>query len=135
MDAWVLDTNMIVSGLISPLGPPGRIVDALLARKLLIAVDDRILQEYREVLGRPKFRFDHDKIQSFLGIMPFQVHVTALPVKGMQATDPGDTKFLEVAAAGGGSTLVTGNAKHYPPAKRGGVRVLSPAESWVEFLS
>jgi len=57
MDAWVLDTNVIVSGLISPLGPPGRIVDALLARKLLIAVDDRILQEYREDMGRPKFLF------------------------------------------------------------------------------
>lgn len=135
MDAWVLDTNVIVSGLISPLGPPGRIVDALLARKLLIAVDDRILQEYREVLVRRKFRFDHDKIHAFLGIMPFQVRVTALPVKGMQATDPADTKFLEVAAAGDGSILVTGNATHYPSAKRGGVRVLSPAEAWAGFVS
>ena len=29
---WVLDTNVLVSGLLSPFGPPGRLVDALLAK-------------------------------------------------------------------------------------------------------
>ena len=51
---WVLDTNVLVSGLLSPFGPPGRLVDALLARHLRIASDDRIEAEYREVLARPK---------------------------------------------------------------------------------
>ena len=52
---WVLDTNVLVSGLLSPFGPPGRLVDALLARRLRLAFDDRIELEYREVLARSRF--------------------------------------------------------------------------------
>ena len=52
---WVLDTNVLVSGLLSPFGPPGRLVDALLARRLRLAFDDRIELEYREILARPRF--------------------------------------------------------------------------------
>jgi putative PIN family toxin of toxin-antitoxin system len=133
MRLWVLDTNVVVSGLLSPFGPPGRLIDALLARKLLLAIDDRVLLEYREVLLRPKFQFDCDKVQSFLAIMSFQFPVQAIRVKGISAADPDDTKFLEVAVASKANALITGNTKHYPSATRGNVRVLKPAEAWEEL--
>jgi len=133
MDAWVLDTNVVVSGILSPHGPPGRLVDALLARRLGVVVDDRILHEYREVLARAKFRFDAERVNSFLRIMAFQVSASAFPVRGLKSSDPDDTMFLEVAAASEGKTLMTGNLKHFPPAGRGTVRVLTPAEAWAEF--
>jgi hypothetical protein len=41
---WVLDTNVLVSGLLSANGPPGRLLDAVLSRRLTMAFDDRILQ-------------------------------------------------------------------------------------------
>ena len=50
----VLDTNVLVSGIINPHGPPGRIVDLLRAGELRLAVDDRILSEYTDVLRRPR---------------------------------------------------------------------------------
>jgi putative PIN family toxin of toxin-antitoxin system len=133
MDSCVLDTNVVISGLLSPHGFPGRLVDALLARRLVIAYDDRILHEYREVLARAKFRFDAERVNAFLRIMAFQIPVSAFPVKGLKSSDPDDTMFLEVAAASEGETLVTGNRKHYPPASRKTVRVLTPAEAWAEF--
>lgn len=133
MGSWVLDTNVVISGLLSPHGPPGRLIDALLARRLVIAYDDRILHEYREVLARAKFRFDADRVAAFLRILAFQIPVSAFPVKGLKASDPDDTVFLEVAAASEGKTLVTGNTKHFPPAGRGIVRVLAPVEAWTEF--
>ena len=133
MDCRVLDTNVVISGLLSPHGPPGRLVDALLARRLVIAYDDRILHEYREVLARAKFRFDTERVNTFLRIMAFQIPLSAFPVKGLRSSDSDDTIFLEVAAASEGKTLVTGNMKHYPPASRGTVRVLTPAEAWAEF--
>ena len=53
----VLDTNILVSALISPFGPPARVLDMVLGGDIQVAYDDRLLAEYREVLARPKFSF------------------------------------------------------------------------------
>ena len=127
---WVLDTNVLVSGLISAKGPPGRLIDAVLARRLQIAFDDRILHEYKSVLARPKFQFKAADVTAFWEILPFQRHLVAMPVEDLQASDPDDTKFLEVATATESKTLVTGNARHYPEKSRGDVVILTPAEAF-----
>ena len=131
--AWTLDTNVIVSGLLSPAGPPGRLVDAVLARQLRLALDDRVEQEYRAVLARPKFRIAPADLARVFGILPYQQHVTVIPNIHLTASEHADTKFLEVAAATTAKILVTGNLKHYPRAVRGKVRVLSPAEAMEEW--
>jgi len=127
---WVLDTNVLVSGLLSAKGLPGRLIDAILARKLAIAFDDRILCEYREVLARPRFSFQASDVAAFWEILPFQRHLVAMPIEGLKASDDSDTKFLEVAAATESKIVVTGNEKHYPEKTRGEVRILSPREAF-----
>jgi len=123
----VIDTNVFVSGLISPFGPPGQLLDALLNRRLKIAYDDRLLLEYREVLQRPRFGFDPKRLQSIFDIMLFQEQVSPLPWALPPSPDPDDTMFLEVAAAAD-APLVSGNLKHFPPDCRGAVIVMTPAE-------
>lgn len=123
----VLDTNVLVSGLLSPYGPPGALVDAMLGRRFRIALDDRLLLEYREVLARPKFGFNPMHLESFFLVLSFQEHVSASPWSHLASPDPDDTMFLEVAAAAN-VPLVTGNLKHFPGNCRGGLSVLSPAE-------
>ncbi len=54
----VLDTNVLVSALLSPHGPPAQILQLILAGKLVPCLDLRILDEYRQVSRRPKFAFD-----------------------------------------------------------------------------
>jgi putative PIN family toxin of toxin-antitoxin system len=127
---WVLDTNVMVSGLLSPKGPPGRLVDAILSRRLKIAFDDRILQEYREVLARPMFHFKLSDVVAFWEVLPFQQHLVAMPVEGLRASHAADTKFLEVAFATESKILVSGNERHFPVESRGGVRVISPREAF-----
>jgi putative PIN family toxin of toxin-antitoxin system len=127
---WVLDTNVLVSGLISAKGPLGRLIDAVLAQRLQIAFDDRILQEYKAVLAHPKFQFKPADVRAFWEILPFQCHLVAMPVEDLQASDPDDTKFLEVATATESKTLVTGNTRHYPEKSRGDVVILTPAEAF-----
>ena len=127
---WVLDTNVLVSGLISAKGPLGRLIDAVLARRLQIAFDDRILEEYKAVLARPKFQFKPVDVTAFWEILPFQCHLVAMPVEGLQASDQDDTKFLEVANATESKILVTGNARHYPEKSRGDIFILTPAEAF-----
>lgn len=127
---WVLDTNVLVSGLLSPKGPPGRLVDAILSRRLKIAFDDRILQEYREVLARPMFHFKPSDVAAFWEVLPFQRHLVAMPVEGLRASDAADTKFLEVAFTTDSKILVSGNEHHFPVESRGGVRVISPRDAF-----
>ncbi len=127
---WVLDTNALVSGLLSPSGPPARLVDAVLGRRLRLAVDDRIEMEYREVLARPRLGIPRGRRDAFLAVLLFQLHVTARPWPYAAPPDEDDRPFLEVAAGTGDLSLVTGNLRHFPPACRGPVRVLSPRAAW-----
>ncbi len=62
----VLDTNVLVSGLLNPDGSPGRVLDLFLAGGITLLVDDRILGEYRAVLPRPKFGFDTNDVADLL---------------------------------------------------------------------
>ena len=62
----VIDTNVIVSGILNPHGSPGRIVNALLSEAITALYDDRILSEYREVLRRPAFGFSGSDVETLL---------------------------------------------------------------------
>jgi len=130
---WVFDTNVVVAGLLSPLGPPGRLIDMVLARQLRMTLDERIEAEYREVLSRPKFEINEERLEAFLAVLQFQDWVTAMPWSGNLPPDKDDTLFLEVAANVVPPILITGNRKHYPQNCRGQVSVLSPQEAWQQF--
>jgi putative PIN family toxin of toxin-antitoxin system len=132
---WVLDTNVLVSGLLSPSAPPGRFVDVLLGRRLRLAFDDRVEAEYREVLARPRLGIERPRREAFLAILQFQEHVTAPPWPYRAPLDEDDTVFLEVALQTTARTLVTGNLKHFPPRCRGPVTVLSPRGAWERFVA
>ena len=124
----VLDTNVLVSGLLSPFGPPGEIVRMASAGALTLCTDARILSEYREVLRRPKFGFAAADLATLLEAFRGQAYsVSSVPLP-RALPDPGDEPFLEVALAGGASCLVTGNRVHFPTERCLGVPVLSPAE-------
>jgi putative PIN family toxin of toxin-antitoxin system len=131
---WVLDTNVLVSGLLSPSAPPGRLVDALLGRRLRLACDDRIEIEYREVLARPRLGMQSIRQEAFLAILQFQVHVTARPWPHRKPPDQDDVAFLEVAHETSERTVVTGNLRHFPHACRGPVVVLSPRAAFERFV-
>ncbi len=47
----VVDTNVLVAGLLSPFGPPGEIVRMIVAGSLSLCFDARILSEYSDVLA------------------------------------------------------------------------------------
>lgn len=67
----VVDTNVMVSALLSPYGPAARVLDALLAGRLVLVFDDRILCEYEEVLGRRRFWVRPAGCESAPGLLSF----------------------------------------------------------------
>ena len=124
----VLDTNVLVSGLLSAAGPPGWIVEAVLAGELEPAFDGAIRQEYEEVLRRPDFQFAPAHIDDILAALDqFAFVVAAAAPWPIPLPDRDDEPFLAVARACA-SVLVTGNLRHFPLRARGGVTVLSPRE-------
>jgi uncharacterized protein len=123
----VLDTNVLVSALLNSRGAPGRVLDLVLAGEIVVAHDDRILSEWRDVLGREKFGFTRRDVEALLEFFEDEgLGFTPLPI-GIELPDPDDAPFLEVAHAAR-ATIVTGNLKHYPPETRQGVEVMLPAE-------
>ena len=129
----VLDTNVLVSGLLQPFGPPGQLVRLVASGELVLAHDPRILAEYQDVLRREKFAFDAERVDALLE----EIRAGGLPVAArplaIRLADPGDEPFLEVALAGGARCLVTGNVKHYPAEARRGLDVLTP-RSFIELF-
>ena len=124
----VLDTNVLLSGLLSPSGPPGNIVRLITTRAVRVCYDARILVEYRQVLLRPAFPFTEIQVDSLLDQLQADGDlVAALPLVE-RLPDFEDEVFLEVALAGNAQCLVTGNLRHYPQKNRHGVRVVSPRE-------
>jgi len=123
----VLDTNVLVAGLLSPFGPCGDIVRMVSAGKLSLCVDARVLSEYHEVLRRPKFNFDQDKVAAILDYIEHRSLVVASVPLSVSLPDPDDEPFLEIAISGNASYLVTGNNAHFPSRLCEGVEAVSPA--------
>ena len=123
----VLDTNILVSALLSPFGPPARVLDMVLSGDIRVAYDDRLMAEYREVLARPKFSFTPQDVATVLAFLEADgEQVTARPLP-CELPDPDDLPFLEVATQAE-AVLITGNTAHYPEAVRGEVQVVAPGE-------
>lgn len=125
----VLDTNVLISGLLSPHGTTGRVVDVVLAGQLVLLTDDRIFAEYAEVVGRARFGFRAEDVTDVLNYLRTTAErVSALPL-GVDLPDLADLPFLEVAVAGGADVLVTGNTRDdEPTGGRHEVRVMTPAQ-------
>lgn len=124
----VLDTNVLVAGLLSPFGTPAQVLQIILARKVLLCVDARILTEYRDVLARPKFGFDADAVADLMEFIEQVSEVMASTPWGLELPDVDDAMFLEAARAGQAAYLVTGNLRHYPARKRRDVVVVTAAQ-------
>ena len=92
----VLDTNVLVSGLLSPFGPPAEIVRLVTIEAVQVCYDLRILVEYRQVLLRPIFPFSPEQVETLLNhIETTGLLVGAHPLPE-HLPDPDDEVFLAV---------------------------------------
>lgn len=118
----VLDTNVVVSAMISHLdrGYPAALLRRMTERKFVPVYSTALMEEYEEVLRRPKFKFDERDIATVLGkIRHFGIRQERLP--GLTfvppCADADDQPFYDLALSTD-ALLVTGNTKHFPEDKR-----------------
>jgi putative PIN family toxin of toxin-antitoxin system len=124
----VVDTNVLVAGLLTPFGPCGEIVRMVSSGELVLSFDARILTEYEEVLGRQRFKFEKHKVDALLDFIEYRGTTVASSPLYQSLPDPDDEPFLEVALAAQAACLVTGNKVHFPADLCQGLSVFSPSE-------
>ena len=114
----VVDANVLVSAMLKIQSIPGQIANEALLGDLIPLLSYEILAEYREVLARPKFKFNQDNVEMLIeGIIDRGIFMDAVPIDEL-LPDSKDIVFYGVVM--GGRTqldeayLVTGNIKHFP---------------------
>lgn len=109
----VIDTNILVSSLWSKNGSPAKVMSMVLSEILTPCYDYRILNEYREVLMRPKFQFSENEVNSLLEWIEIYGKSVVVTPLNTDFIDEADKKFFEVAKYCH-AKLITGNLKHFP---------------------
>jgi putative PIN family toxin of toxin-antitoxin system len=124
----VLDTNVLVSAMISPFGNESLVLRAVQLNKIVPCFSEKMIEEYRGVLARPKFSFAPDEIDGLIRLLQAK-GLTFKPraIKGA-SPDPKDDDFIACALAAEAAFLVTGNKRHFPVASCGETQVVSARE-------
>ena len=131
----VVDTNILVSGLLSPHGAPAEVLRMIVSGEVELCVDARIISEYEEVLARPKFGFDKEEIGLLIDyIKHSSLVVTASPLK-VRLEDTGDEPFAEVSVSGRAACLITGNVKHFPSRALKNIKALTAGKFLAYYRS
>ena len=113
----VLDTNVLVSGLAFPSGPPGRIVSAWRAGAFSLVASEFMLDELARILPALSHRtgFSAADVRDFLDLMRAMSTIVELSAdhlaqaQGSGLRDPDDAPILATFLASGADCLVTGD--------------------------
>ncbi len=132
----VLDTNVLISGIMLPGSSPGRILDAWYKACFTLVLSNEMLDEISRVLRYPKIvkrlhaiGMSDEELEHLLSLMRFQAdfvdidHVTAIV-----PDDPDDAPILATFIAGHADYLVSGDADLL--ALRDAYPILTPQEFW-----
>ncbi len=110
----VLDTNVLLSGLMAPEGTPGRILAAWFEARFDVATSIEQLAEIGRVLGYPKIRsklkWDEQRIEQFIRQLYIRAEVVDLRSTPVEIPrDPQDAPILATLIASGADVLVSGD--------------------------
>jgi len=109
----VLDTNIILSAILSYEGYPARIFDAVVEKEIKIYITEEIIDEYKDVLSRDYFKISHEKVGRTINIIRKLGEMIIAETSDFLMEDESDRVFYD-AAQNAEAWLVTGNIRHYP---------------------
>lgn len=129
-----MDTNILISAVLFENGNEARILEEAIETRVTLLAGVETLEEFLEVLSRPKFRFaSSDVLNVFQGIVGLSEVVLGSSKADVECRDPDDQKFLDCATAGGADYLVTGDPDLLSIQKIGRTRIVT-ATSFLRIL-
>jgi putative PIN family toxin of toxin-antitoxin system len=131
----VLDTNTLVSALLSPNGPPRRLLDEARAQVFELCSSPVMMAELLDVVSRDKFT----KRFAQAGLTPLDIvkevrrmayMAAPLSVPRVIANDADDDHVLACALAGNADLIVSGDKHlHSLGGEYQGIRIVTPAQA------
>ena len=135
----VIDTNVIVSSVLSKKGAPAQLMDAWSDHVFDIVASEAILREVERVLSEPRlkqvFNITEERIARLIEMLSQDgvlVPGTA-NVHGSVPADPTDEMFLAAAVDGNAEVLVSGDKDLLNPVSYNGV-VITTARQFLDHL-
>lgn len=123
----VIDTNVVISATQKADGFPASILALAANKRILMCVSAEVLDEYEEVLRRPRFRFSEERIEKAMALIRATSLIVYPTRKLNLAVDEDDNIFYECADAAQADFLITGNTKHFPGG-HAGTQIITPRE-------
>ena len=137
MQKIILDTNIIVSALIQKSYPHYIVFNYVLDEQVQLCLSEALLDEYRDVLSRPKFA-QINNFENNAEILLSRFVKTALfyePKNHLDIIkDKSDNKLLELADESNADFLITGNSVDFTITHYKHTQILSPRSFWEMIL-
>jgi putative PIN family toxin of toxin-antitoxin system len=123
----VLDTNVVVSGMLFPSATPGRALLKAQAHRVLVS--EATLLELLDVMSRARFdRYVEADVRRQLAVAYMNASETVEITSSIRACrDARDDKFLEVAVDGRADLIVTGDLDLLALNPFHGIAILTPS--------
>jgi putative PIN family toxin of toxin-antitoxin system len=134
----VLDTNILVSGIISASGPSARILDAWRDHRFLLVTSVEILEEVRRVLRYPriadKYHISSTDVRDLMNLLEQEAVVLSnIPEVSVVLEDPDDNKFLACALQAEADFIASGDRHLLAIREHGGIPVVT-ARALMEYM-
>jgi putative PIN family toxin of toxin-antitoxin system len=108
----VIDTSVLISGVLSEHGAPAAVLALIRDGGITWYVSPAIIEEYKEVMARSKFSFDPGRLQRVLRSLDHAALVVPTETR-TESSHESDNRFYECAYAAQADYIVTGNLKHF----------------------
>ncbi len=130
---FVLDTNVILSSLLSKQGPPADIIRRWEAEEFEVTTSPHLLAELQRALAYPRIKKYLEGPNQTIGILLKRFGTAATLVEPRSALrviekDPDDNRVLECALASHASYIVSGDEHLLALKEYEGIVILSPAQ-------
>ena len=136
MQKIVIDTNVIVSGLIQRNYPNFIITELFFEDKFQLCISDELMAEYYEVLTRPKFAKFQDffiRAEALLADIEGKAVKYNPTVKLELISDDDDNMILELADECNADFVITGNTTDFTFPNYKQTKIVTPKEYWDHY--
>lgn len=131
----VIDTNILVSAAIKDKIPEKVILWVVSNPEVLWIVSDDIINEYLNVISRPKFKLHPEVIQQWIELIYESVNIENPDLKIDFVTDKFDAKFIECAVFSKADFIITGDGHFENVENQFKTKVISVQEFYRQFIS
>jgi putative PIN family toxin of toxin-antitoxin system len=126
----VIDTNVLLSKIISKNGTAGRVVDMIMREHIFLICTETLAELSAKLSEKKFFRYGtEEELTGFIASIEGQGHYVDVRTEVTASPDPKDDIFLSLAIDGRADFIVSGDKKHLLPLHPyEGIPILSPAD-------